>query len=50
MFNNRRDVETKQELHQRTDDLRDKLWEISDIRKSEAEAERKVHSVIILIF
>ncbi|KAI9143629.1 hypothetical protein BKA69DRAFT_86943 [Paraphysoderma sedebokerense] len=44
-FNNieedlRSDPDTKAELHQRAEDLREKLWEISDRRKEEAEAER----------
>ncbi|XP_068107337.1 sperm flagellar protein 2 isoform X2 [Hyperolius riggenbachi] len=34
------DPETKAELHQRLDDLRDRLWDISDNRKEEAEQER----------
>ncbi|ORX79042.1 hypothetical protein BCR32DRAFT_294674 [Anaeromyces robustus] len=34
------DPEAKAELHQRTDDLRDKLWEVCDKRKEEAEQER----------
>ncbi|KAM3939260.1 sperm flagellar protein 2 [Leptodactylus fuscus] len=36
----REDEETKAELHQRVDDLRDCLWDISDNRKEEAEQER----------
>ncbi|KAE8636517.1 hypothetical protein XENTR_v10003025 [Xenopus tropicalis] len=34
------DEETKAELHQRADDLRDRLWDICDNRKEEAEQER----------
>ncbi|XP_072272687.1 sperm flagellar protein 2 isoform X2 [Pyxicephalus adspersus] len=34
------DDETKAELHQRLDDLRDLLWDICDNRKEEAEQER----------
>ncbi|KAM8960886.1 sperm flagellar protein 2 [Pelodytes ibericus] len=34
------DEETKAELHQRLDDLRDRLWDICDNRKDEAEQER----------
>ncbi|XP_075040474.1 sperm flagellar protein 2 [Mixophyes fleayi] len=34
------DEETKAELHQRLDDLRDRLWDICDNRKEEAEQER----------
>ncbi|OUM67060.1 hypothetical protein PIROE2DRAFT_58969 [Piromyces sp. E2] len=36
----RSDADAKAELHQRTDDLRDKLWEVCDKRKEEAEQER----------
>ncbi|CAH2296490.1 sperm flagellar 2 isoform X4 [Pelobates cultripes] len=36
----RGDEETKAELHQRVDDLRDRLWDICDNRKEEAEQER----------
>ncbi|XP_069819162.1 sperm flagellar protein 2 isoform X2 [Dendropsophus ebraccatus] len=36
----RGDGETKAELHQRVDDLRDRLWDICDNRKEEAEQER----------
>ncbi|XP_073537693.1 sperm flagellar protein 2 isoform X2 [Phyllobates terribilis] len=36
----REDEETKAELHQRADDLRDRLWDICDNRKEEAEQER----------
>jgi hypothetical protein len=36
----RSDPDVKAELHQRTEDLRDKLWEVSDKRREEAEAER----------
>ncbi|XP_044151546.1 sperm flagellar protein 2 [Bufo gargarizans] len=36
----REDEETKAELHQRVDDLRDCLWDICDNRKEEAEQER----------
>ncbi|XP_006902188.1 PREDICTED: sperm flagellar protein 2 [Elephantulus edwardii] len=34
------DEETKAELHQRVNDLRDRLWDICDTRKVEAEQER----------
>ncbi|MBZ3886180.1 Sperm flagellar protein 2 [Sciurus carolinensis] len=34
------DEETKAELHQRVNDLRDRLWDICDARKQEAEQER----------
>ncbi|XP_024212405.2 sperm flagellar protein 2 isoform X13 [Pan troglodytes] len=34
------DEETKAELHQRVNDLRDRLWDICDVRKEEAEQER----------
>uniref|UniRef100_A0A8C5LXN1 Sperm flagellar 2 n=1 Tax=Leptobrachium leishanense TaxID=445787 RepID=A0A8C5LXN1_9ANUR len=34
------DEETKAELHQRVDDLQDRLWDICDKRKDEAEHER----------
>ncbi|XP_058535993.1 sperm flagellar protein 2 isoform X1 [Ochotona princeps] len=34
------DEETKAELHQRVNDLRDRLWDICDARKEEAELER----------
>lgn len=37
----RSDPDAKAELHQRVEDLRDKLWEISDQRKEEAESERQ---------
>jgi hypothetical protein len=37
----RDDLETKQELHQRADDLKESLWEMSDRRRDEAEEERK---------
>ncbi|KAI9096087.1 hypothetical protein DFS34DRAFT_623887 [Phlyctochytrium arcticum] len=36
----RSDLDAKSELHQRADDLRERLWEMSDKRKDEAEAER----------
>ncbi|KAK6091403.1 hypothetical protein MT418_8550 [Batrachochytrium dendrobatidis] len=36
----RSDLDTKSELHQRIEDLRDRLWEISDKRRDDAEAER----------
>ncbi|KAM4051682.1 sperm flagellar protein 2 isoform 2-T2 [Anomaloglossus baeobatrachus] len=36
----REDEETRAELHQRVDDLRDRLWDIGDNRKEEAEQER----------
>ncbi|XP_036382781.1 sperm flagellar protein 2 [Megalops cyprinoides] len=36
----RDDVETKAELHQRLDDLRERLWDICDRRREEAEQER----------
>ncbi|XP_042808099.1 sperm flagellar protein 2 isoform X4 [Panthera leo] len=35
------DEETKAELHQRVNDLRDRLWDICDARKEEAEQERQ---------
>ncbi|XP_051006911.1 sperm flagellar protein 2 isoform X2 [Acomys russatus] len=35
------DEETKAELHQRVNDLRDRLWDICDSRKEEAEQERQ---------
>nr|XP_009299456.1 sperm flagellar protein 2 isoform X1 [Danio rerio] len=38
--NIREDEETKGELHQRLDDLRERLWDISDKRKDEAEQEK----------
>ncbi|XP_005872661.1 PREDICTED: sperm flagellar protein 2 [Myotis brandtii] len=34
------DEETKAELHERVNDLRDRLWDICDARKEEAEQER----------
>lgn len=37
----REDEETKAELHQRVDDLREALWSISDERKIQAENERQ---------
>ena len=37
----REDEETKMELHQRIDDLRERLWNICDERKEQAEAERE---------
>lgn len=37
----REDAQTKNELHQRTDTLSDKLWEISEKRRDEAIEERK---------
>lgn len=37
----REDEETKAELHQRVDDLREALWSISDERKVQAENERQ---------
>ena len=37
----RDDEETKMELHQRIDDLRERLWNICDERKEQAEAERE---------
>ncbi|XP_041476082.1 sperm flagellar protein 2-like isoform X2 [Lytechinus variegatus] len=37
----RDDDETKAELHQRVQDLKEQLWEMSDERKLEAEAERQ---------
>lgn len=37
----REDEETKAELHQRVDDLRETLWSISDERKQQAENERQ---------
>ncbi|XP_066568296.1 sperm flagellar protein 2 [Amia ocellicauda] len=36
----REDLETKAELHQRLDDLRERLWDICDNRKEEAMEER----------
>ncbi|KAI9197523.1 uncharacterized protein BJ171DRAFT_427982 [Polychytrium aggregatum] len=36
----RSDLDAKAEIHQRAEDLREKLWDISDTRKDEAEAER----------
>uniref|UniRef100_H2ZLZ7 CPC1/SPEF2 domain-containing protein n=1 Tax=Ciona savignyi TaxID=51511 RepID=H2ZLZ7_CIOSA len=36
----RKDEETQAELHQRLDDLREKLWDICDTRKEEIEVER----------
>ncbi|KAH6574351.1 hypothetical protein BASA62_002468 [Batrachochytrium salamandrivorans] len=36
----RSDPETKAELHQRVEDLRDRLWDISDKRREEADSER----------
>lgn len=50
------DPDVKAELFQRAEDLREKLWEMSDTRREEAEAERLLviedkwvedHSVII---
>uniref|UniRef100_A0A671Q5H0 Sperm flagellar protein 2-like n=1 Tax=Sinocyclocheilus anshuiensis TaxID=1608454 RepID=A0A671Q5H0_9TELE len=38
--NIREDEETKGELHQRLDDLRERLWDICDKRKEEVEQER----------
>ncbi|VFV27941.1 kpl2 isoform cra_a [Lynx pardinus] len=35
------DEETKAELHQRVNDLRDRLWDICDARKEEADQERQ---------
>ncbi|XP_052777050.1 sperm flagellar protein 2-like isoform X2 [Mya arenaria] len=37
----REDEETKMELHQRVDDLRERLWNICDERKEQAESERE---------
>ena len=37
----REDDETKMELHQRIDDLRERLWNICDERKEQAEGERE---------
>lgn len=37
----RDDEETRAELHQRVDDLREKLWNICDERKDQAENERE---------
>ncbi|KAI9355938.1 hypothetical protein DFJ73DRAFT_824011 [Zopfochytrium polystomum] len=34
------DPEAKGELHQRAEDLREKLWDMSDMRREEAESER----------
>jgi hypothetical protein len=36
------DPEAKAELHQRSEDLRESLWSLSDQRKEEAEAERQI--------
>jgi hypothetical protein len=36
----RSDPDAKSELHQRSDDLQNKLWEISETRREEADAER----------
>ena len=36
----REDEETKCELHDRVDDLRERLWSICDERKEQAEEER----------
>ena len=36
----RADCEVRADLHQRVDDVRDRLWSISDERKEQAEAER----------
>ena len=36
----RDDCEVRADLHQRVDDVRDRLWNISDERKEQAEAER----------
>ncbi|KAI8843668.1 hypothetical protein BC829DRAFT_400872 [Chytridium lagenaria] len=36
----RSDPDAKAELHQRAEDLRERLWEMSDVRRDEAEAER----------
>ncbi|XP_075697993.1 sperm flagellar protein 2 [Rhinoderma darwinii] len=36
----REDEETKAEMHQRVDDLRDRLWDIGDNRREEGEQER----------
>jgi septal ring factor EnvC (AmiA/AmiB activator) len=37
----REDEETRAELHQRIDDLRERLWNICDERKEQAEKERE---------
>ncbi|XP_069125844.1 sperm flagellar protein 2-like isoform X2 [Argopecten irradians] len=37
----RDDEETKMELHQRVDDLREELWSICDARKAQSETERE---------
>ena len=37
----REDEETRGELHQRLDDLRETLWNICDERKEQAEKERE---------
>lgn len=37
----RDDQETRAELHQRVDDLRERLWNICDERKENAEHERR---------
>jgi len=36
----RDDCEVRADLHQRVDDVRDRLWSISDERKEQSEAER----------
>jgi len=36
----RDDCEVRADLHQRVDDLRDRLWNMSDERKDQAEADR----------
>jgi vacuolar-type H+-ATPase subunit H len=36
----REDEETRAELHERVDDLRERLWSICDERKEQAEEER----------
>jgi len=36
----RADCEVRADLHQRVDDVRDRLWNISDERKEQAETER----------
>lgn len=52
----RSDGDVKAELHHRVDDLREKLWDLSDVKKEEADAERlsviedrwvEDHSVVI---
>ena len=39
----REDEETKAELHQQVDDLKERLWSICDDRKEQAEQEREAN-------